>query len=68
MFVRQQFELEKKFFARGGVVIDEGLRNKVCDNIILWVQDKMRWKVNEIIQSPIKGPKGNIEYLIHASK
>ena len=66
--IKPQFELEKKFIARGGVVKDEGLRNKVCDNIILWVQDKMRWKVNEIIQSPIKGPKGNIEYLIHASK
>ena len=30
--------------------------------------DKIRWKVIQIIKSPITGPKGNVEYLLYASK
>ena len=32
------------------------------------MENKMYWKVNQIIESPIKGAKGNIEYLMYASK
>jgi len=64
--IKPQFELEKKFIARGGVVKDEKLRSNVCENIRLWIEDNMRWKVNQIIKSPITGPKGNVEYLIYA--
>jgi predicted rRNA methylase YqxC with S4 and FtsJ domains len=28
----------------------------------------MKCKVNSIIESPITGPKGNVEYLIYANK
>ena len=34
----------------------------------LWIEDKMSWKVIQIIKSPITGPKGNVEYLLYASK
>ena len=66
--IKPQFELEKKFIAKGGVVKDEKLRSSVCENIRLWIEDKMSWKVIQIIKSPIKGPKGNVEYLLYASK
>ena len=66
--IKPQFELEKKFIAKGGVVKDEKLRSSVCENIRLWIEDKMNWKVIQIIKSPITGPKGNVEYLLYASK
>ena len=66
--IKPQFELEKKFIAKGGVVKDEKLRSSVCENIRLWIEDNMNWKVIQIIKSPITGPKGNVEYLLYASK
>ena len=66
--IKPQFELEKKFISKGGVVKDEKLRSSVCENIRLWIEDKMSWKVIQIIKSPITGPKGNVEYLLYASK
>ena len=66
--IKPQFELEKKFISRGGVVKDDQLRKKVCLNISTWTENKMCWKVNQIIESPIKGPKGNVEYLMYASR
>ena len=66
--IKPQFELEKKFIAKGGVVKDEKLRSSVCENIRFWIEDKMSWKVIQIIKSPITGPKGNVEYLLYASK
>ena len=50
------------------IVKDEKLRSSVCENIRLWIEDKMSWKVIQIIKSPITGPKGNVEYLLYASK
>jgi len=66
--IKPQFELEKKFISKGGVVKDEKLRGSVCENIRFWIEDKIRWKVIQIIKSPITGPKGNVEYLLYASK
>ena len=66
--IKPQFELEKKFISKGGIVKDKQLRNNVCLNISSWMENKMYWKVNQIIESPIKGAKGNIEYLMYASK
>ncbi len=66
--IKPQFELEKKFISKGGVVKDEKLRGSVCEYIRFWIEDKIRWKVIQIIKSPITGPKGNVEYLLYASK
>ncbi len=66
--IKPQFEVGKKNISKGGVVKDEELRNKCCEEIRLWFESTMKWKVNNIIESPITGPKGNIEYLIYANK
>ena len=66
--IKPQFEVGKKNISKGGVVKDEDLRNKCCEEIRLWFESTMKWKVNNIIESPITGPKGNIEYLIYANK
>ena len=46
----------------------EELRNKCCEEIRLWLEITMKWNVHSIIESPIRGAKGNIEYLIYANK
>ena len=47
---------------------DNDLRNQCCQDIRLWFENIMKYKVSSIIESPITGPKGNVEYLIYATK
>ena len=66
--IKPQFEVGKKYIGKGGVVRDKKLRVSCCKDIKLWLENSMNWKVTDIIESPIKGPKGNIEYLIYAHR
>ena len=66
--IKPQFEVGKKYVGKGGVVRDKKLRDSCCKDIKLWLENSMNWKVTGIIESPIKGPKGNIEYLIYAHR
>ena len=40
----------------------------MCKDLKAWFEDIVGFKVLNIIESPIKGPKGNTEYLIHVKK
>ena len=66
--IKPQFEVGKKYIGKGGVVRDKELRESCCKDIKLWLENSMDWKVTDIIESPIKGRKGNIEYLIYAHR
>ena len=66
--IKPQFEVGKKYLSKGGVVKDDDLRNQCCQDIRLWFENIMKCNVSSIIESPITGPKGNVEYLIYASK
>ena len=66
--IKPQFEVGKKYIGKRGVVRDKELRESCCKDIKLWLENSMNWKVTDIIESPIKGPKGNIEYLIYAHR
>lgn len=66
--IKPQFEVGKKYIGKRGVVRDKELRESCCKDIKLWLENSMNWKVTGIIESPIKGPKGNIEYLIYAHR
>ena len=66
--IKPQFEVGKKYVGKGGVVRDKKLRDSCCKDIKLWLENSMNWKVTDIIESPIKGRKGNIEYLIYAHR
>lgn len=66
--IKPQFEVGKAEVSRGkGVIRDPLLHQQVCDDITAWVRD-LGWKVVGITQSPITGPKGNIEFLLYAMK
>ena len=66
--IKPQFEVGKGRVGKGGVVRDPELHRQVCNKISNWLSVEMGWNVTGIEQSPIKGPKGNVEFLIFASR
>lgn len=65
--IKPQFEVGKGKVGKGGVVREPELHKQVCDKIENWLRDDMEgWNVIGLTQSPIKGPEGNIEFLIGA--
>ena len=66
--IKPQFEVGKERVGKGGVVRDPRLHKEVKERIGHWVDGLPSWQVIGIAESPIKGPEGNIEFLIAAKK
>lgn len=66
--IKPQFEVGKGRVGKGGVVRDPALHQEVCDDIRAWFDGLEGWSVKGITTSPIKGPEGNVEFLIYAEK
>ncbi len=65
--IKPQFEVGKGEVGKGGVVREPELHQEVCDKIENWITQEMEgWNAIGITQSPIKGPQGNVEFLIGA--
>ncbi len=63
--IKPQFEVAKRFLEKG-VVRDPERHREVCDEMAEWLDAQEGWSVRGIYQSPIKGPEGNIEFLLTA--
>jgi len=61
--IKPQFESKKKELKKG-VIKDHKIHHRICNDIKEWFESKCSCKVIGIVDSPIKGPKGNIEFLI----
>lgn len=61
--IKPQFEAGKKNVGKGGVVKDSKIRGQVIQDLKLFFKER-RYSVNQVIPSPILGPKGNQEYII----
>ena len=66
--IKPQFESEKKNIKKDGVILDTKIHKNICDNYKHWFSEVCKMEVLGITPSPIKGPKGNIEFLICAKK
>jgi len=66
--IKPQFEVGKGRVGKGGVVRDEVLHGEVCADIRAWLGGLPGWRVLGVTESPIQGPKGNVEFLIAARK
>lgn len=66
--IKPQFEVGKSRVGKGGVVREQGLHEEVCADIAAWLGGLPGWCVLGVVESPIKGPKGNKEFLIAAEK
>ncbi len=62
--IKPQFEVGRDRVGKGGVVRDPELHREVCDRISAWLAARPGWSVLGVCESPIKGPEGNVEFLI----
>lgn len=61
--VKPQFEAEKDEVGEKGVVRDRAVHEKVLREITGFIPS-LGWRVNGLDYSPIRGPEGNIEFLL----
>lgn len=62
--IKPQFEAGRSDVGSGGVVRDEGVRQRVCERIAAWLAAQPGWSVIGTCESPITGPHGNVEVLL----
>ncbi len=65
--IKPQFEAGREEVGKGGVVRDPAIRQRVCDATVAWLVGA-GWIVAGVVESPITGPEGNVEYLVAASR
>jgi 23S rRNA (cytidine1920-2'-O)/16S rRNA (cytidine1409-2'-O)-methyltransferase len=66
--IKPQFEVGKGRVGKGGVVRDPALHAEVCARIEAWLGSLPGWTVLGVTESPIRGPDGNVEFLIAARR
>lgn len=65
--IKPQFEAGREKVGKHGVVRDSEVHKEVIYSIIDFVSAR-NLRINRLSYSPIKGPEGNIEYLLYISK
>ncbi len=63
--IKPQFEAGRDDVGKGGVVRDPAIHGRVCAEVEAWITGA-GWQIEGIVESPITGPEGNIEFLIAA--
>ncbi len=66
--IKPQFEAGPGEVGKGGVVRDPAVHRAVCARIAAWLDARPGWRVVGIVDSPVLGPAGNREFLIHARR
>ena len=65
--IKPQFEAGREEVGKGGVVRDPAIHARVCAEAEAWVRSQ-GWSVVGITESPIRGPEGNVEFLLGTVK
>lgn len=65
--IKPQFEAGREKVGKKGVVRDKSVHEEVVNNIISFALSN-GFSVLDLEYSPIKGPEGNIEYLVHIKR
>ena len=63
--IKPQFEVGKKDLGKGGIVRDVVKRQEAVDAIVSFAKET-GFDVRGLIESPVKGAEGNVEYLMFA--
>ena len=64
--IKPQFEVGKKDVGKGGIVRDEEKRTAAVGRVVAFARE-IGFDVRGVIESPVKGAEGNIEYLMSAT-
>jgi 23S rRNA (cytidine1920-2'-O)/16S rRNA (cytidine1409-2'-O)-methyltransferase len=64
--IKPQFEVGKGDVGKGGIVRDEAKRREAVDGIVQFAKTT-GLHVRGVIESPVKGAEGNVEYLMQAA-
>lgn len=65
--IKPQFEAGREKVGKKGVVRDPAVHAEVIQNVLDFTRE-MGLKISAVTFSPIRGPEGNIEYLMYFSK
>lgn len=65
--IKPQFEAGRGKVGKHGVVRESGIHKEVIQNIINFMLTQTL-RIKQLSYSPIKGPEGNIEYLLYLSR
>lgn len=65
--IKPQFEVGRAEVGKGGVVRDPALHQRVCGEVRDWLEAQ-GWRIRGIVESPITGPEGNVEFLVSARR
>ena len=65
--IKPQFEAGRDKVGKKGVVRDINVHKEVIENVFSFTRE-LDFKIVNLDYSPIKGPEGNIEYLMHIRK
>jgi 23S rRNA (cytidine1920-2'-O)/16S rRNA (cytidine1409-2'-O)-methyltransferase len=68
VLIKPQFELRREDVSRGGVVRDPVLHARAVDRIRQWVDAHSFVHWNGLVESPIRGGDGNVEFLAWIGK
>jgi 23S rRNA (cytidine1920-2'-O)/16S rRNA (cytidine1409-2'-O)-methyltransferase len=63
--IKPQFEVGKADIGKGGIVRDDAKRAAAVEAVMA-VARELGYEVRGVIESPVKGAEGNVEFLMHA--
>ncbi len=63
--IKPQFEVGRHEVGKGGIVRDDEKRQAAVDGVVAFARE-IGFEVKGVIESPVKGAEGNIEYLMNA--
>ncbi len=63
VLIKPQFEAGRRFVERGGVVRNPGIHQEVIAKIQDFVEKSLNMQWRDVMESPIRGPAGNKEFL-----
>ncbi len=65
--LKPQFEARKEDVQKGGIITDEKMHEEIIFNVLNYASQN-KFDIIDLNYSPIKGPNGNIEFLINLKK
>ena len=65
--LKPQFEARKEDVQKGGIITDENMHKEIILNVLNYAAAN-KFDIIDLNYSPIKGPSGNIEFLVNLKK